>query len=61
MNTDYENRMESWIDDHIGMCGTCEFKKRGCCSAIMSPCYCEKVKDNNGCDEYMVKKGIHLV
>ena len=60
MNTDYENRMESWIDDHIGMCGTCEFKKRGCCSAIMSPCYCEKVKDNNGCDEYIPQKGVLL-
>lgn len=60
MNTDYENREEEWIDSHIGMCGTCGYKKRGCCSAIMSEHYCDKVSDRDACGEYIPQKGVLL-
>lgn len=60
MNTELENRMEDWYQDHLGCCGTCDYRKRGYCTNPESPGYNEKVVDKCGCNEWTLEKGAHL-
>lgn len=55
MNTDLENRIEDWYNDHLGYCGTCLYKKRGYCTCETSQAYDEKVADKCSCGEYIEK------
>lgn len=58
MNTDLENRMEDWLNAHIGYCGTCYYKNRGCCDCENSPTYGDIVSDKDACGEYIPRKGV---
>ena len=60
MNTELENRMEDWAKDHMGYCGTCDWHKRGYCTAIYSDAYADKVADKCTCGEYIPQKGANL-
>lgn len=60
MNTELENRMEDWFQDHLGCCGTCEYNKRRYCTAIRSEAYGEEVEDKCGCQEWTAEKGLHV-
>lgn len=60
MNTDLENRMEDWITDHLGYCGTCLYKIKGRCTNEESSGYDEKVPNKCSCAEWMPEKGLHV-
>ena len=58
MNTDLENRMEDWYNDHLGCCCTCAYKQRGYCTNTDSQAYDERVVDKCGCNEWSARKGV---
>ena len=60
MNTDLENRMEDWITDHMGCCGTCLYKIKGRCTNEELEWFDEKVKDECSCAAWLPEKGLHL-
>ena len=59
MNTPRENAQERWLDEHIGMCGTCEYRKKWC-ECETSEWYGERVEDDDACGEYIPEKGVLL-
>ena len=48
---------DRWIDAHIGMCGTCTYRKKWC-ECETSERYGEDVEDDCACGEYIPKKGV---
>ena len=60
MNTELENRMQDWWDDHLGRCGTCDWKKRKYCTAIHSDAYGEEVENKDFCGLWKIRKGASL-
>lgn len=60
MDTDMEIRRDEYYRDHLGMCGTCYWKKKKYCDCESSQAYGDRVFDNDSCGEWMIMKGYHL-
>lgn len=48
---------DRWIEEHIGMCGTCYYRKKWC-DCNTSEHYGDDVANRDACDEYIPSKGV---
>ena len=60
MNTPLENAKERWLDEHIGMCGTCIYRKKRMCDCERSDFYGDRIESDDACGEYLPEKGVLL-
>ena len=56
MDTPRELRRDEWWQDHLGCCGTCDYKEYGVCVKQGNECIGVCVPDEAGCSEYKQKK-----
>ena len=48
-----ELAFDKWIQDHLGMCGTCKYKVKGFCENNWSYEFTDEVEDTDTCGEWV--------
>lgn len=61
MDTPIEIAKERYLEQHLLMCGTCKYRRKGICHNLSSDDYEEIVDEACSCDCYVPKKGLHII
>ena len=55
MDTREEIAMDEWIENHMGMCGTCEYMVKGICKNDLAYEFEDNVENTDTCGEWVKK------